>query len=400
MGVRIVGFVFSFVFALGTGLIGFAFSSLWMNTKYVRDNLPSNNYWWYVGILLAVLGLILGFSLGNRLYRRMLEIGQGLKRIPAEDKIASILGTIFGLVPAYLVGLLFSGMTFFQEGPQVDLANGTTRFALVLLSSVLIIWFMNLIFLSMKDELKFLMPGMSARNAAHTAAPQNGGAPPKLLDTNVIIDGRIYDICRSGFLDGPLILVGFVLEELHHIADSSDALRRNRGRRGLDILHQMQTELDSVLRVVDRYKVSFAPGDGVDIKLVKLAKAMHADIVTNDFNLNKVAKLHGVRVLNVNELANAVKPVVLPGEEMTITVIKEGKEYNQGVGYLDDGTMVVVENGKKMLGDQVTVSVSSVLQTVAGKMIFAELKYEGEPQEHAEERNGYPSGRGSRRKTV
>jgi uncharacterized protein YacL len=197
-----------------------------------------------------------------------------------------------------------------------------------------------------------------------------------------------------------MILPGFVIEELQHIADSADALRRNRGRRGLDILHQMQTDLDNSLHVVDRYKVSFAPTDGVDIKLVKLAKAMgNADIITNDFNLNKVAKLHGVRVLNINELANAVKPVVLPGEELNVTIVREGKEYNQGVGYLDDGTMVVVENGKKMLGDTVSVAVSSVLQTVAGKMIFAELKYD-EGQEDSDEHNGYTAGRGNRRKTL
>jgi len=236
-----------------------------------------------------------------------------------------------------------------------------------------------------------------ANAAQEDAAPSN---TIKLLDTNVIIDGRIYDICRSGFLDGPIVLPGFVLEELQHIADSPDPLRRNRGRRGLDILNNMQKELDTVLQIMDRYKVNFSPGDPVDIKLVKLAKALgSADIVTNDYNLNKVAKLHGVRVLNINELANAVKPVVLPGEEMHITIIREGKEYHQGVGYLDDGTMVVVENGKKMLGETVTVAVSSVLQTVAGKMIFAELKYETMPEGN-DENSSNNAGRGVRRKTV
>jgi len=151
-------------------------------------------------------------------------------------------------------------------------------------------------------------------------------------------------------------------------------MRRNRGRRGLDILFQMQKELDITIQVMDRYKATFSPGDAVDIKLVKLAKFLgNTDLVTNDYNLNKVAKLHGVRVLNVNELANALKPIVLPGEDMVITLVREGKEYNQAVGYLDDGTMVVVENGKRLLGETVRVSVSSVLQTVAGKMIFAEV---------------------------
>ena len=215
----------------------------------------------------------------------------------------------------------------------------------------------------------------------------------------MIIDGRIYDICRSGFLEGAIILPGFVLEELQHIADSATIpCAAIAARRGLDILQQMQTDLENAVRIVNRYKVTFTPGDGVDIKLVKLAKGMSADIVTNDFNLNKVAKLHGVRVLNINELANAVKPVVLPGEEMHVSIVREGKEYNQGVGYLDDGTMVVVENGKKMLGDAVTVVVSSVLQTVAGKMIFADLKYET-GQEESDENSSYYTSRGSRRKT-
>jgi uncharacterized protein YacL len=198
----------------------------------------------------------------------------------------------------------------------------------------------------------------------------------KILDTNIIIDGRILEVCKSGFLEGPLLIPGFVLEELQHIADSADGLKRARGRRGLDILHQMQKELEIEIKVFDRYKINFAPSDAVDIKLVKLAKVMNCHVMTNDFNLNKVAKIHNVKILNVNELANAVKPIVLPGEEMRVTLVKEGNQQSQAVAYLDDGTMVVVENGRKMLQETVTVTVSSVLQTVAGKMIFAELKNE------------------------
>ena len=193
----------------------------------------------------------------------------------------------------------------------------------------------------------------------------------------------------------------FVLEELHLIADSSDSLRRNRGRRGLDILNGMQQEPELNIRVFDDYETSFRGGDPVDAKLVQLAKDIGGAIVTNDFNLNKVAQLQGVKVLNVNELANAVKPVVLPGEEMTVTVVREGKEPEQGVAYLDDGTMVVIERGKNRIGETLTVVVTSVLQTVAGKMIFGHPQDEnrGRYQEQSNRRNRGGSGGGARRKT-
>jgi uncharacterized protein YacL len=222
---------------------------------------------------------------------------------------------------------------------------------------------------------------------------------PKLLDTNVIIDGRIADIARSGFIEGPIYVPDFVLEELHLIADSSDTLRRNRGRRGLDILNQMQQQPGIQIRVYDQYSRALRNTNQVDAKLVQLAKDLSAAIVTNDFNLNKVAQLQGVAVLNVNELANAVKPVVLPGEEMTVTIVREGKEPEQGVAYLDDGTMVVVERGKGHIGATIGVVVTSVLQTVAGKMIFGHPQGESRnPQEHSNRRSRADSGGGTRRK--
>lgn len=193
----------------------------------------------------------------------------------------------------------------------------------------------------------------------------------KILDTSVIIDGRIFDICQTGFIEGSLIIPEFVLEELRHIADSSDVLKRNRGRRGLDILKQMQKDSEIDVQIVDQ---DFEDIPEVDSKLVKLAQLIDARIITNDFNLNKVAELQGVKVLNINELANAVKPVVLPGEEMEVKVIKEGKEDGQGVGYLDDGTMIVVDNGINYMGDEIAVLVTSILQTAAGRMIFAKPK--------------------------
>nr|MDA8187384.1 hypothetical protein [Dehalococcoidales bacterium] len=189
-----------------------------------------------------------------------------------------------------------------------------------------------------------------------------------LVDTSAIIDGRIADISQTGFITGTLVVPKFVLNELQHIADSADALRRNRGRRGLDILNRLQK--DSVVPIhISEYEVNGV--NDVDSKLVKLAKHLHCPIVTNDFNLNRVAAIQGVRVLNINELANAVKSVVLPGEEMIVRVIQEGKEHGQGVGYLEDGTMVVVEGGRRFINCDVEVVVTRVLQTVAGRMIFA-----------------------------
>lgn len=204
--------------------------------------------------------------------------------------------------------------------------------------------------------------------AAKTSPVSSRAVPAKLVDTSVIIDGRIADIIAAGFIEGAVVIPQFVLRELQQVADSSDPLKRNRGRKGLDVLRALQGS--------DRIRVEFTSEDApeirdVDAKLLWLAERRGARILTNDYNLNKVAQLHGIDVLNVNDLANAVRPVVLPGEPLNIQVIKEGKERNQGVGYLDDGTMVVVENGKRLLGQRLDVLVTSVIQTNAGKMIFA-----------------------------
>src|ERR687892_600508 len=189
----------------------------------------------------------------------------------------------------------------------------------------------------------------------------------RILDTSVIIDGRIADICETGFIDGTLVIPQFVLKELQLVADSSDSMKRNRGRRGLDILQKIQ-KMSGVEVVIS--DVDFPDVREVDLKLIELARTLSGKIVTNDFNLNKVAQLRGVDVLNINELANALKPVVLPGEIMKVFILKEGKEYNQGVAYLDDGTMVVVDNARRMISRNIDIVVTSVLQTTAGKMIF------------------------------
>ena len=200
----------------------------------------------------------------------------------------------------------------------------------------------------------------------------------KVIDTSVIIDGRIVDVCEAGFIEGTFVIPQFILQELQHIADSTDSLRRARGRRGLDILHKIQKMTNITVKITDE---DFPKIKEVDAKLVALAREMGAKIITNDFNLNKVAELQGVTVLNLNELANALKPVVLPGERMNIFIAKEGKESSQGVGYLDDGTMVVVDNARRRINQQMDVVVTSVLQTTAGRMIFAKLKDDADREE-------------------
>lgn len=218
-------------------------------------------------------------------------------------------------------------------------------------------------------------PEFRAGDEAALGVGMGPASSPKILDTSVIIDGRIADICETGFLEGPLIVPQFVLKELQHIAGSPDSIKRNRGRRGLDILQRIQKNVDMTVHIVDH---DFPKIREVDTKLVALGQALKGKVLTNDFNLNKVAELQGVPVLNVNQLANAVKPVVLPGEVMNVHIMKEGKEYGQGVAYLDDGTMVVVDNAKRYVSRHIDVIVTSVLQTTAGRMIFTRLKEEHE----------------------
>lgn len=228
------------------------------------------------------------------------------------------------------------------------------------------------IMIKKKDDITNLLVGIKKSNTVkEKKSKTNIKTIPKVLDTSVIIDGRIFDICQTGFVEGPLVIPNFVLDELRHISDSSDSLKRTRGRRGLDILNKIQKELPIETKI---WEGDFPKIEEVDSKLLKLAQTLNGKVVTNDFNLNKVAEVQGVPVLNINELSNAVKPVVIPGEEMTVDVVKDGKELSQGVAYLDDGTMIVVENGRKYIGETIEVIVTSVLQTAAGRMIFARPK--------------------------
>jgi len=274
-----------------------------------------------------------------------------LKKATLKRLIGAAVGSIMGIVGAALISDLLT-----------DTAFDASSLSFIKLFILFLMTYVGLVVGANKGDLL---------NLSALGGIFGGERPPKkaykILDTSVVIDGRIADICETGFLDGILVIPHFVLRELQQVADSADSLKRNRGRRGLDILQRIQKMAGITVQFVEN---DFPAIREVDMKLIELAKDFDAKIVTNDFNLNKVAQLRGVEVLNINELANALKPVYLPGETMKVFILKEGKEFNQGIAYLDDGTMVVVDNARKMIGKTVESSVTSVLQTTAGKMIF------------------------------
>jgi uncharacterized protein YacL len=272
--------------------------------------------------------------------------GVSLKRL-----IGAAIGSFLGICGAYLFALVI----------RSSVPAGNTQSFLQILV-MLLMAYVGLIVGASKGELLNL-----AALGGIFGGEKQGKKSYKILDTSVIIDGRIADIAETGFLDGIIVTPQFVLRELQLVADSADSLKRNRGRRGLDVLQRLQKMATLQIQIVED---DFPAVREVDLKLIELAKVYEGKIITNDFNLNKVAQLQGVEVLNINELANSLKPIVLPGEIMKVFILKEGKEYNQGVAYLDDGTMVVVDNARKMIGKTIDVSVTSVLQTTAGKMIF------------------------------
>lgn len=310
-----------------------------------------------LGIWIKWVGALAGFIFALL----ALSIEKIIKKAPLKVIFGGTFGLFLGLVIAQLLGYAFSG-----------LQNSTIRISIsVILSCVF--GYIGLVLGGKKVE-EFKWPGWGF--FAKGSQKKNGG---KILDTSVIIDGRVADICETDFLEGPLVIPQFILQELQHIADSADNLKRARGRRGLDILNRMQKGDAVEVKVVDD---DYPDIKEVDAKLIALAREMNAKIVTNDFNLNKVAQLQGVSVLNINQLANALKPMVLPGEVLHLQIMREGKEQGQGVAYLDDGTMVVVENASRHLGQEVEASVTSILQTTAGRMIFTTLKEEQRQRRH------------------
>ncbi len=278
-----------------------------------------------------------------------------VEKVSLKRLIGAAFGSVLGIFGAYLMSLVLA---------RVNVENSST---LHFLQLFLLLWmtYVGLVVGANKGD----MLNLSALGGIF-GGEKGPKKAFKILDTSVIIDGRIADIAETGFLDGVLVIPQFVLRELQLVADSADSMKRNRGRRGLDILQRIQKMAHLNVQIVED---DFPHVREVDMKLIELAKVYDCKVITNDFNLNKVAQLHGVQVLNINELANSLKPIVLPGETMRVFILKEGKEYNQGVAYLDDGTMVVVDNAKRMISKTIDISVTSVLQTTAGKMIFGKF---------------------------
>lgn len=363
--------IFRVIFTILGLLIGFVLADAIRKSAIGREYLTNIflQVSFYV-ILIAIFGIIL-FILSPFIYKAIRKfitfIEKGISKLSPSEIIFGAVGAIVALILALVITLPLS--TFLSGlndmlGPIVS----------IVINIIAMIIGADIAVKKRDDILSYfenLKKNQSKDKKTKNTTNKKNGATPKVLDTSVIIDGRIFDLCQTGFIEGSLVIPTFVLDELRHISDCSDSLKRTRGRRGLDILNKIQKELPIE---VDMWEGDFPEIAEVDIKLLKLAQKLNGKVVTNDYNLNKVAEFQGVPVLNINELANAIKPVVLPGEEMTLTVVKDGKESGQGVAYLDDGTMIVVEGGRKYMGKEITVVVTSVLQTAAGRMIFAKSK--------------------------
>lgn len=312
-----------------------------------------------LGQLLA-LGIVIGIALVTIAIDMMLR----KKRL---DTISAVyFGLIVGLFLTYVAGFVLSPFLDLIEPHDPENPDKPWHTIVTLVVGMVLCYTCVSLLLQTRNDFRFIIPYVEFSKEVK-------GVKPLVLDTSVVIDGRIADVVQAGLIDGQLIMPRFALSELQAIADSSDRLRRSRGRRGLDILNQLRNAKNIDLQIYDRELPEFA-GQSVDLKLVLLAKHLEGKIVTNDFNLNKVAKLHGVGVINLNEVANALKPVFLPGEQVDVPLVKPGEEPGQGVGYLDDGTMVVVENGREHIGSTVHITVTSILQTNAGRMIFGRFE--------------------------
>ena len=368
MGLKAAFTVYSLGFMLVLGLVGLNVA----HQEFFRGTFTSLQQQWALALACALLGFVFGAYSFNKL----VTVFQNLGKMALRDRILGVLGLSLGALLAYLL------MPLVQN--TGDLATPLSLLMLIVLVFVSIGFAM-----SMRDEVVRIFPRLD--EVEHEAT-----ASIKLLDTNVIIDGRILDIWETGFMEGPIQVPDFVLAELQHIADSPDDLKRSRGRRGLEILRELQKKSAGRVTILSKYPGEANSKDPVDLRLVKLAKAISASIVTNDFSLNQVATLHDVTVLNINELANSLKPVVLPGEVMVVTIVRHGKGPKQGVGYLDDGTMVVVEGAREHVGETLEATVTSVIQTVAGKMIFADLNPESLNKELTDAEQNISSYSGSR----
>jgi uncharacterized protein YacL len=317
----------------------------------------------------CITGLLAGlifFIIFPLIKKGIIRLSGAIEKMISEVKFIDVVFGTIGLITGLFVALLISFA--FSNIPIPWLGESLT-----IIVYLLCVYVGILLPVKKQDEIQAIFHSARPKDKDSVVSSIKGLKKkthniPKILDTSVIIDGRIFDICETDFMEGPIIIPEFVLNEVQYVADSSDALKRTRGRRGLDILNKIQNELNIQVIISDKDYPDISEVDG---KLVKLAKDTKGKIVTNDYNLNKVAGVQGVDVLNINDLANAIKPVVIPGEDMIVNIVKDGKEHNQGLAYLEDGTMIVVEGGKRHVGNEIKVEVTRVLQTSAGRMIFA-----------------------------
>ena len=328
-----------------------------------------------VSIILGIIFAFIFFSITPVIQRQGKKVAEGigddLQGVSGNDILAATIGLVLGLIIAFLLSQIY---TIIPNPYIYGAATIVTYLLLGYLGAVVATKKGKEVFSQILSRQKDTSDGQPAiRFSVGGSKRKNQNQVPKILDTSVIIDGRIAEIMKTGFLEGPIVIPEFVLVELRHIADSADSLKRARGRRGLDVLNKVQTEYGIEIYNTESEK-SLKDIPEVDVKLLKLAQIMGGKVVTNDFNLNKVATINGVEVLNINELANTLKPIVIPGEKMKVTPVKEGKDANQSIAYLDDGTMVVVEDGRKEIGSETEITVTSVLQTSAGRMIFGRIK--------------------------
>lgn len=365
-------------------LIGYGIS---IGTKYLLIHSDSSyeayfksNHQYFIAAIISLLFAIMFYRLAPLISRQSVKVAgkieDDLQGVSGNDILAGAIGLIFGLIIAFFITQIFASIT------------NQYLYVIITLIVYMIMGFIGAVVANKKgkeiisqmfiarrnsDATQNTNPAQATRFSVGGKGRKQSNVIPKILDTSVIIDGRIAEIIKTGFLEGPIVIPEFVLVELRHIADSSDSLKRTRGRRGLDILNRIQSDYG-----IDIYNTESEKGlkeiTEVDVKLLKLAQIMGGKVVTNDFNLNKVARINGVDVLNINELANTLKPVVIPGEKMTVTPVKQGKDSQQSIAYLDDGTMVVLEDGKNYIGKTREITVTSVLQTSAGRMIFGRVR--------------------------
>ena len=365
-------------------LIGYGIS---IGAKYLLIHSDSSyeayfksNHQYFIAAIISLLFAIMFYRLAPLISRQSVKVAgkieDDLQGVSGNDILAGAIGLIFGLIIAFFITQIFASIT------------NQYLYVIITLIVYMIMGFIGAVVANKKgkeiisqmfiarrnsDAAQNTNPAQATRFSVGGKGRKQSNVIPKILDTSVIIDGRIAEIIKTGFLEGPIVIPEFVLVELRHIADSSDSLKRTRGRRGLDILNRIQSDYG-----IDIYNTESEKGlkeiPEVDVKLLKLAQIMGGKVVTNDFNLNKVARINGVDVLNINELSNTLKPVVIPGEKMTVTPVKQVKDSQQSISYLDDGTMVVLEDGKNYIGKTREITVTSVLQTSAGRMIFGRVR--------------------------